>query len=308
MVSPRRELLDALSEGPQTEASLTDRVGISAAELSELITTLRDAGFEIQEDTAGYQIRSIPEYGLGIEYNLHASFAIEYHEEIASTNDRARELARQGQAEIVVLAGEQTGGRGRRDRSWHSPPGGVYCTILTRPRLPPDRVGLLTLAAAVAIVEAADAAGVETVIKWPNDVLTAADERKIAGILTESATSGTGTVSWVLVGIGVNANLDETALPDGAASLQARAGTINRRTFVQTLLDTFDNLRTNPSTIPSAWRTHAATLGRDVQVVTDTDTISGRAVDITDSGALKLDTGDQIRTVAAGECQHLSTP
>ncbi len=145
-------------------------------------------------------------------------------------------------------------------------------------------------------------------IKWPNDVLTASDERKIAGILTESATTGTGTVSWVLIGIGINANLDATELPAGATSLQDRAGVINRRAFVQTLLETLDDLLMNTDAITSTWRTHAATLDRTVRVETDTNTISGRAVDITETGALVIDTGEQTTAITTGECQHLVTP
>ena len=140
---------------------------------------------------------------------------------IGSTSDRLKALARGGAPEwTVVLADVQTGGRGREGRTWVSPPGGLYLSVLLRPRF--EKVGLLPLAAGVAVAEAAGELGVRTELKWPNDVL--ASGRKLAGILSEAA-SGPAGVEWVALGIGVNVSLDAARLPpemqDGVTSLAA---------------------------------------------------------------------------------------
>src|SRR6059036_933249 len=110
-----------------------------------------------------------------------------YYPAIGSTNDRALELAAAGEPEgAVVLAEEQTGGRGRRERTWHSPARlGIYVSIILRPLVPAARAPLFTFAAAVAVADALrESCGLQASIKWPNDVVAA--RRKIGGILGES--------------------------------------------------------------------------------------------------------------------------
>ena len=134
---------------------------------------------------------------------------IEWPASIDSTSTRLKELARGAAPEwTVVLADTQTGGRGREGRTWVSPCGGLYLSVLLRPRL--EKVGLLPLAAGVAVAEAAGEMGVRAELKWPNDVLVSG--RKLAGILSEAA-SGPGGVEWVALGIGVNVSQDPASLP-----------------------------------------------------------------------------------------------
>jgi BirA family biotin operon repressor/biotin-[acetyl-CoA-carboxylase] ligase len=114
-----------------------------------------------------------------------------------------------------------------------------------------------------------------------------------------------GQVSWLLVGIGVNANVDADVLPDDATSVRAEAGDVDRRVFVQRLLEVFDDLRGAPDAVLDAWREHADTLGRRVRVETRTETIEGEAVDVVFPGALVVRTDDGDRTVRAGDCEHL---
>lgn len=296
-------LLDALADGPRTETALADRLDVDAETVRAWIGALREAGFEIDRD-GGYRVADVPEYGLGVQYGLDASFRIEFHESIGSTNDRGRELAEAGERDVVVLADRQTGGRGREGRSWSSPPGGIYLSIVLRPDLPPARTGLLTLAAAVATAEAVRAVGVEPVIKWPNDVLLAGDGRKLSGILTESATAG-GAVEWAVVGIGVNANVDPAALPDGSTSLLEHIGRVRRRDVVQPLLEAFDSRRADPERIRTDWRRHASTPGQRVRIETSGGAVVGRAIDIDDDGGLRVATDGGETVVAAGDCEHL---
>lgn len=150
------------------------------------------------------------------------------HAATGSTNDDLHALAASGAPEgTVVVADTQTAGRGRLERTWHSPAGvGLYLSTLHRPRRPADELARWTLAAAVAACEACrEVAGVAPTIKWPNDVL--ANGRKLAGILAEARTTG-ATVAWLVVGAGFNVNHRPDDFPadlrDRAISLRMLAG------------------------------------------------------------------------------------
>ncbi|MEF8780452.1 MAG: biotin--[acetyl-CoA-carboxylase] ligase [Haloferacaceae archaeon] len=247
---------------------------------------------------------------------LDAPYDVEYHDTIASTNDRARELAASGASDVVVLASEQTRGRGRRDRGWTGPSGGIYASILLSPDRPTADAPIVTLAAAVATVRACEAVGVDAAIKWPNDVIVEAEApgdgadrdrggRKVAGILTETQSEG-DRLSWLVVGIGVNANVEPGELPAGATSLRGERGTdVDRRPVARELLEAFAELWADPDAILGAWRDRAATIGRRVRVETPDGTIAGRAVDVVHPGALLVETPAGRRTIHAGECTHL---
>ncbi|WP_338738611.1 biotin--[acetyl-CoA-carboxylase] ligase [Haloplanus salilacus] len=307
MTDTRRHLLDALSaaDAPVSGPVLADRLGVSRAAVWKHVEALRDAGFDIESGAAGYAVASAPDYGAAaIEFGLDAPYAVEYHDRLPSTNDRARDLAAEGVTDTVVVAGEQTGGRGRLDRAWHSPPGGVYASLLCRPDRPPAHVPTFTLAAAVAVTRACREAGVDAVIKWPNDVLLAGDERKLAGILTEMEGEA-DRVSWLVVGIGTNVDVDAADLPEDATSVRAEGGTADRRRFCRRVIEAFHALRADPEAVLPAWRDHAVTLGRSVRVETPAGDVTGEAVDVRFPGSLVVRTDDGERVVHAGDCEHL---
>jgi BirA family biotin operon repressor/biotin-[acetyl-CoA-carboxylase] ligase len=131
---------------------------------------------------------------------------VHVHETVGSTNDLALALAAQGAPDFTaVLADQQTAGRGRRGRTWWSPPGaGLYLSVVVRPDLAIAHVPVMTLAAGVALVEAIRAhTGVAVELKWPNDLVIGRPWRKLAGILCEATGLGTVTAA-VIVGMGVN--------------------------------------------------------------------------------------------------------
>jgi BirA family biotin operon repressor/biotin-[acetyl-CoA-carboxylase] ligase len=152
---------------------------------------------------------------------------------------------------------------------------------------------------------------VEAVIKWPNDVLVLDESaergsHKLCGVLTEMEGEA-DRVAWLVVGIGVNANIVADDLPAGATSLlEQRGEPVDRRTFLQRLLEAFDDLRNDPDSVLPAWREHAATLGQRVRVDTPGGEVVGEAVDVESPGALVVKTDDGERTrVTAGDCEHL---
>jgi BirA family biotin operon repressor/biotin-[acetyl-CoA-carboxylase] ligase len=232
--------------------------------------------------------------------------AVQWPASIVSTSDRLKALARGGAPEwTVVLADEQTGGRGREGRTWVSPPGSLYLSVLLRPRFP--GVGLLPLAAGVAVAEAVDELGVRTELKWPNDVL--AGGRKLAGILCEAA-SGPAGVEWVVLGVGVNVTLDPALLPDAiresVTSLAAlgRGGTALPEvaaSVLARLARAYIGLESDPGALVAAWRRRAVPWwGRVVEARTAGGPARGRLLDVDDDGALvlELDGGGKLRLLS----------
>ena len=310
MNETRRALLAALETGPVSGPVLADQLGISRAAVWKQVDALREEGLDIESTDDGYEVTGVPAYGAAaIEFGLDAPYTVEYHDAVDSTNNRARELTGEGRRNVAVVADEQTGSRGRLDRSWTAPSGGVWCSIVCQPDLPAAHIPLSALAAGVATVSACREAGVEAHLKWPNDVLVgesgARGGRKLAGILTEME-GEEDRVSWLIAGIGVNANIDAAELPAEATSLRQELGAdVDRRVFVQRLLESFDELLSNPDSVLGRWREYSSTLGQQVRVETTNRTIEGEAVDVQFPGALVVETDSGQEVVHAGDCEHL---
>ena len=238
--------------------------------------------------------------------------SIEWPASVVSTSDRLKALARGGAPEwTVILADEQTGGRGREGRAWASPTGGLYVSVLLRPRF--AKVTLLPLAAGVAVAEAAGEVGVATELKWPNDVL--ASGRKLAGILSEAA-SGPAGVEWVVLGVGVNVTLDRAGLPaairESVTSLAAEGapGLTVEEVAASVLLRLgvcYDALRSDPDAVVAAWRARAARWwGELVDVQTGEGALQGRLLDVDDDGALVVEGGGgERRRLLSGEVSRV---
>ena len=234
-------------------------------------------------------------------------YAVERHDRLDSTNDRARDVAREGRRDIVVVADEQTAGRGRRDRSWIGPPGGLYCSVVVEPTFSPAEYPLATLAAGVAVARAVERTGVTARVKWPNDVLV--DDRKLAGVLPERVRDA------LVVGVGVNVAVDARTLPEGAVgladALAERGQSLDevdgdaRHRVAGDALSAFADLLASPADVLAAWRSMADTLGRRVRVETPRGSVVGEAVDVVAPGALVVRTDDGDVRVDAGDCEHL---
>ena len=314
MQATRERVLDALTDRPVTGPELAERLDVSRAAVWKHVEALRDQGFDIASEDDGYSLTAFPEFeGAAVEYGLDAPFEVAYHDSVPSTNARARDRAQEEAEGVVVLADEQTGGRGRLDREWSSPSGGVWLSALTRPDIPATHAPAYTLAAAVAVTRAARETGVDAGIKWPNDVVVSGTdaageptERKLAGILTEMEGEA-DRVSWVVVGMGINANVDTDDLPSEAnpVTLAGEVGPVDRRVFTQRVLEEFDDLRSDLDSVVPAWREYATTLGKRVRVETPGGEVVGDAVDVEFPGALVVDTGAERVTVTAGDCDHL---
>jgi BirA family biotin operon repressor/biotin-[acetyl-CoA-carboxylase] ligase len=231
---------------------------------------------------------------------------LEYRAALGSTQDLARELAQAGAAEgTVIVAGRQTAGQGRLGRYWVSPAGGLYLTVVLRP--PAEHLKALVMVAALAVARAIERlAGLETSLKWPNDVLVAG--RKIAGILSESELMGQN-VSYALVGIGVNVNTDMAAYTETAplaTSVMTELGQqVSREALAAGILNEFEALYLAAlagEPIDKEWRARLGTLGKKVQVRFGERVEEGLAEDVDRDGNLILRRADGSRlAIAAGD-------
>jgi BirA family transcriptional regulator, biotin operon repressor / biotin---[acetyl-CoA-carboxylase] ligase len=232
---------------------------------------------------------------------------VELVDEVDSTNrvllDRAREGAPHG---LVLVADHQTAGRGRLDRTWEAEPGAaLLVSVLLRPQLAPGRLHRLTMAAAVAAVDACRAvAGVGVDIKWPND-LVVDDGRKLAGLLAESIVEAERVVA-VVVGMGLNLRADR--LPEGAVALEQLAGhVVERDPLLMAWLEGFGTLLTDvdgKAALP-AYRSRCSTLGRDVRVERPDGVLEGVARDVTDDGRLLVDAEGGPVAISVGDVTHV---
>ena len=300
----RRRILDRLLDRPATGPELARELSITRAAVWKHVEALREEGIEITSTDDGYSIQALPEYGeAAVAAGIPGTFDVYYQDSMPSTNDRAREVARTTDGESIVLADAQPAGRGRLGREWAGPAGGIYLSLLLRPDLAPTDVPILTTVAGVSVAETIGKLGLDPAIKWPNDVLIG--DRKVAGILTEMQGEA-DRVDWVIVGIGINANVDPDALPDGASSLQAVIGDpVERRQIVHWIVERIDRYRNDPSLAIDQLRKWSATVGRQVRIETPAGTVEGLALDVVHPGALvvKTDSGEEI--IHAGDCEHL---
>lgn len=231
---------------------------------------------------------------------------------IDSTNTRARELARQGAAHgTVLIADHQTGGRGRRGRSFHSPAGfGIYMSVILRPRCTPQELMHLTCAAAVAMCDAVEAVtGFRPGIKWTNDLVYGT--RKIAGVLTELGFDNRGNVNFAVIGIGINCCQQEQDFPedirDIAGSLGSVSGKeIDRAKVAAAMMDALHEmdaqLLTGKTDILNRYRRNCITLGKEISLVRGEEVRHGTALDIDDDGALLVRFSDgHTEAVNSGE-------
>ncbi|OGD45675.1 biotin--[acetyl-CoA-carboxylase] ligase [Candidatus Bathyarchaeota archaeon RBG_13_46_16b] len=231
---------------------------------------------------------------------------------VASTNSWARRFAGLGACDgTVFLAETQTAGRGRLKRRWISPAGGLWFSVVLRPKLKPTEAFGLVFVASLAVAEVLEEFyGLKTQAKWPNDVLVNA--KKICGILAETKLESKN-VEHVVVGVGINANFGvKKFLPEDlwktATSLKDELGRkIELEMLLKALLEKLERLcdvflEKGFSVVLDEWKKYAGFLGRQVKVVSMDERLTGLALDVDNSGSLVLKLGDgTVRHVVAGD-------
>jgi BirA family biotin operon repressor/biotin-[acetyl-CoA-carboxylase] ligase len=247
----------------------------------------------------------------GLETKLLGRY-IFFSREVGSTNDWAKELAELDAPEgAVVLAETQTAGRGRLGRKWISPKGGLWFSIIFKPKIKPIETVKLVFLASLAVAETIrELYGLRAETKWPNDVLV--DGLKVCGILSEMKTVGE-KVEYAVIGIGINANfnVDEEfpeELREKATSLEKALGRkISLEELFKALLEKMESLhqqflKEGFTPILERWKSYASFLGCEVEVHGDGERLEGTASNVDEDGALILKLKDgSIKRVFAGD-------
>lgn len=252
-----------------------------------------------------------------LESNLNTRVigkAIHSYDVLESTNMQAKKLADSDAEDgTVVIAKIQSVGKGRLNRKWLSPEGGLWLSMILRPKIPPQKATIVTLMAANAVAETLAEYGLEARIKWPNDVLI--QEKKVCGILTEAKTKE-NEIEYLILGIGINANFDLFELPEDirGSSITIKnelKRNISQEELLQKLLGHMDMyygaLQANDyKKIIETWKEKSDTLGRHVKIATQKESIQGIAQDLDETGALILKTDDgSVLKFFAGDCVYL---
>lgn len=294
-------------------------LGVSRTAVWKHIGTLRNLGYEITGSPhRGYRLDQAPNTPSALEVTWKLKTKRFGHEllflpETDSTNRYLAWLAERGAPEgTVVVADHQTGGRGRMDRSWFSPPGvNLYFSIVLRPDIPPQQVPSLSLAMGLGIVRALHRLfpKLDVSIKWPNDLYCGG--RKVAGILCEMH-SEVDQVYYIIAGIGVNVNMPEADLPAAlrpvATSLRHATGLeLSRPALLAEVLlqleGVYDRWRAAglEPFLPELIK-HSMLDGREVAVACHGETIRGTVRGLSRTGALILQTsGSHRREILAGD-------
>lgn len=302
-------------------ARIAREIGVSRSTVWRWVERLRKLGVAVKGQTAtGYFLEKVPDILTSdlLRKRVHGKLfgkRFYHYFKTDSTNRVAMELAFAGEEEgAVILAEEQTAGRGRAGRKWHSElGGGIYITILLRPRLSPVQAPLLTILAGLSLHSAILAqTGLNTELKWPNDILLGG--KKLGGILTEMHAEPT-QVRFVIVGIGLNVNQEKfpADLSSIATSLRKETGKFQSRLEVLIrLLQEFENdynrfLREGPSYVVERFgEVSQFAAGRRVHVDTGRETYVGLTAGLTSEGLLRVQKEDgQVIPVIAGDVREV---
>ncbi len=227
---------------------------------------------------------------------LGLGFRIERHASLPSTNNTLRAYAELGEpAGLVVTAAEQTAGRGRQGRSWDSPKGNFYASLLLRPEVPLADAASLSLVTALAVVDGLSRLLEEPArlaVKWPNDVLL--DGAKLGGILLEGADDGHGGCAWLIIGVGLNLEAAPTGLPYAVTSLAAAGVRPSPEDFFRLWLPAMRHRLGSWeaggfAALRADWLASAHGLGRPASLRLGTETIRGRFADLGEDGSVLIE-------------------
>jgi BirA family biotin operon repressor/biotin-[acetyl-CoA-carboxylase] ligase len=237
---------------------------------------------------------------------------IHYFDTIGSTNDEARRMAKSGAPHgTVLIAGHQTGGHGRRGRSFHSPAGsGIYMSVLLRPDCAPTELMHLTCAAAVAMCDAIEqAVGFRPGIKWTNDLVCG--KRKVGGILTELGFTNQGLVDYAIIGIGINCTQTELDFPEDIRSIAASLAMVSQTrveadvvaaAMIQALQKMDSQLLSAKAQILAQYKKDCITLGQEIVLLRGDGKRYGIARDIDPDGGLVVEfQSGTLEVVSSGE-------
>ncbi|MDI6802190.1 MAG: biotin--[acetyl-CoA-carboxylase] ligase [Thermodesulfovibrionales bacterium] len=307
---------------------MANALKITRAAVWKRIKHLRKNGYTIESSPSkGYKLIKTPDLSIEeIKDSLTDTTKIIgreiiFYDSLVSTNITATELAERGYADgTVVISDCQTGGKGRLERKWLSPPGkNLYMSIILRPEILPRNASMLTIISAVSsAIAIRRLSNIHVSIKWPNDIMVS--EKKLGGILTEMK-ADMDRLHHAIIGIGVNINMDISDMPDDikqiATSLKNETKTSLSRTelaieilkeldkWYSILLKTYKG-KEDIGIIIKEWSRLSSTIGQKVKVTAVNKVFTGIAEGIDEDGYLILKlSNNSLKKISAGDVQHL---
>lgn len=309
-----RELVrnnDAFTSGEQ----ISKACGISRAGVWKYIELLKKEGYDIESVTKkGYKLLN---KSIKMETAFHElkeprviGSDYVYFDEIGSTNDYARKIAREKGDGAVVICDKQLKGKGRMGRTWEAPSGkGIWMSVILKPKMVTADAVMVTQMAGVAVAKTLKDVGCKAEIKWPNDIVL--DGKKVCGILTE-LDGELDKLNFILPGIGINVNHDlndfSEDIKDKATSVKLHLGReVDRNDLLIKVLDNLDYYYDlfkkdfSLKKIIDECRKYSATLGKKIKVIYNNSTIEGKAIDLTDKGGLLVEHDGNVIEIISGE-------
>lgn len=318
----KRKVLESLKKNKDIFISgeeLSKKIGVTRTAVWKHIKQLKEEGYEITSvSRKGYRLIKEPDTldANALEIDIKSKCfgkKIHHFDSIDSTNNTAKKMAAEGATEgTIIIAEEQTSGRGRLGRNWVSPKGtGIWMSMILRPNIGPMEATKITQITAAAVAIAIEkVTGCNVGIKWPNDIII--NSKKVCGILTEMSAE-LNSVNYITVGIGINVNMDLLDFPEEikeiATSIKACVGEkVYRRNIVKEILYEFEELykdfieRKNIKKSIDICKKYSVTLGKEVKVKTKDRERIVEAFDLTEDGQLliKNELGE-IEKVLSGE-------
>jgi BirA family biotin operon repressor/biotin-[acetyl-CoA-carboxylase] ligase len=317
----KEEILAVLKSNPGvyiSGQSLSERLSVSRTAVWKYINALKEEGYEIESvSKRGYRLVASPDLLTGDEVSPFLETKCigrnYFHfDTLESTNTKAKELAAEpGLDGAVVVSEEQTTGKGRLGRQWVSPKHrGIWMSVILKPEIEPAAVPRIVHVAAAAVVLALREIGISPSVKWPNDIIL--NGKKICGILTEMS-GEINRVDFVVVGIGINANLELQDIPSDirskASSLFIETGSeVERKALSAKVLNHFEALYLDfleTGTIDASvkiCRESSILLGREIRIISRNKERKAKAVDISIDGELIVQFEDgRIEPISSGE-------
>lgn len=314
----KEKILELLkqADGYVSGQMICEQLNVSRTAVWKNINALKREGYQIDSvNNKGYRLISEPDLlnEMRIREYLQTKWLakkIIYLPVTDSTNTQAKKMGEEGAEHgTLVVTQCQTAGRGRRGRSWESPEGNVYFTFLLRPEVEISRASMITLVAALAVAKAVDdVTGLDSKIKWPNDVV--ANGKKLCGILTESS-SDLEYINYAVVGIGINVN--QTAFPEEiaetASSLLLETGhTVDRGQLLGVFLNRFEQyyetfIQTEDmSGLKDVYNEKLVNCGREVKIIEKDRERVLKALGIDNDGGLVVENSEGEReSIISGE-------
>jgi len=290
---------------------LSDALNISRVAVWKHINALKENGFDVESRPKGYVLLNSDDLLLPFCFKKEFQNKIFHFQELETTMDKAKSLARNETPHLsVVIAENQTMGRGRLNRKWLSSKGGLWFTLILKPRTPPPLSYIYNFAASLSLSKSLRRLfDIDVSVKWPNDLLL--DGKKLVGLLSEMETRG-DMVEFINIGIGINVNNQPQTHEPNAISLKTALNqNVSRKLILETFLEDFKEQIQSPIQaaachhIIDQWKQMTSTIGRQVRIETFTDVYEGLAMDVDETGALFIkDKTGETKKIIYGDCFH----